>query len=344
MWNLTSNNVKGFHWEYTEAPHASRRIEILSKSAQKLYTLCNMCTNYIHTKYINILILTKHLNIGTLNPIVRSLEKYPQIRTLMKLDGDRKMVIFGLFVMVAQYLLAYFNNISTPIGISLNITIGAFLSSAMFMQIHEAAHGLSFGPNHVWKNRLYGLLLNFGMSFPLFGNFKKHHKEHHKYQAVENLDVEYPFEFEARYFSGPLGKYIWMILNPSLQTYRSSPTKWSVENFTTLLTIEEKIGIALIIVFDMWLIFSGRFYFLANLFFSSFVGMSMNTIGFWNIVSHTEFFKFEETSNYYGWMNSFMSNFGYHMEHHDFPNIPSRFLPQVILFRICLVPNAAVFN
>lgn len=254
------------------------------------------------------------------------------------------MVVFGLMAMFLQYSFAYVCYAyctNVPIRFVFNIVIGSFLSSVMFMQIHEAAHGLSFGPNHVWKNRLYGLLLNFGMAFPFFGNFKKHHKVHHKYQAVEELDVEYPFKFEIKYFKLPLGKYLWMVLNPSLQSYRTSPSKWTAENFT-LLTVEEKIGVPAIILFDLWLWFSGRFYFLGHLFLGSFVGMSLCMIGFWNIVSHVEFFQFEETGSYYGWINLFMSNFGYHMEHHDFPNIPSRFLTQVTFLHN--IPGRASLN
>jgi sphingolipid delta-4 desaturase len=47
------------------------------------------------------------------------------------------------------------------------------------------------------------------------------------------------------------------------------------------------------------------------------------------IAEHYEFVKGQETYNYYGIMNFFNLNLGYHMEHHDFPWIPWNQLPKV---------------
>jgi len=39
--------------------------------------------------------------------------------------------------------------------------------------------------------------------------------------------------------------------------------------------------------------------------------------------------KKHETFSYYGWLNYFTLNVGYHNEHHDFPRIPCSKLPEL---------------
>lgn len=249
----------------------------------------------------------------------------------MKADGDRVMAVYGFMLMVLQFSFAYINCYvleNLPCRILLNCTIGSFVASAIFMHIHEAGHGLIFGPNHIWKNRIYGAMLNFAISIPMYSFFKKHHKDHHKFQGEKDVDIEYPYEFEPKYFRGALGKYLWLVVNPSFLIYRAGALGMSVVE-AYILKLEEKFTFATSIIFTFWLVTSGRFYMASHLFLSYMVATAGPMIGFWNIDSHVEFFHMEETGCYYGWLNYFMLNFGYHIEHHDFPNVPSRFLPQV---------------
>ncbi len=47
------------------------------------------------------------------------------------------------------------------------------------------------------------------------------------------------------------------------------------------------------------------------------------------IAEHMEFINGQETYSYYGPLNWLTYNVGYHNEHHDFPRVPGRLLPQV---------------
>ena len=247
----------------------------------------------------------------------------------MKANGDRRQFLIGMFVIFLQFSLALFNNfgpLSLPWKFFLNICIGSWLANWIFLSIHEATHGLVFGPCHPVKNRLYALFLNLFVGFPFYSFFKTHHIDHHKWQGVEHVDVEYPTRLEVRLFNGnAIRRFFFLTLNPFLQHFRAwfvGPNKhWHYEDI---------INYASVIGFDVMWGMLGMPWISTHLLLSCLVASGCSLIGLWAVGTHTLFFADEETISYYGWLNPLYLNFGYHMEHHDFPNIPGRYLPQVI--------------
>ncbi len=120
MGSVQSDNCE-FHWEYTEQPHAKRRIKILGKAFPFFL------------------------------PIVWSyaylLDKHPEIRKLMKANGDRTQVWVGLLIGLIQVAIGVVSScdyFTMPWKYAFNICLGSWLGTWHFLSLHEASHGLVF--------------------------------------------------------------------------------------------------------------------------------------------------------------------------------------------------------
>ena len=120
--------------------------------------------------------------------VFRFIEKYPEIKQYMKLQGDRLMVLMGIMTWCLHILTGYLLCTYVKdrfIRAWLTYAIGTWFATALKLHIHEAIHGLAFGVNHVWKNHLYGHFLNLVLAGPFFPFFRRKHKNHHKFIGDE---------------------------------------------------------------------------------------------------------------------------------------------------------------
>ena len=281
------------------------------------------------------------------------LAKYPQIRKLMGVDPLFKWKTTA--IVVWQCFLLYLIKDITNFWL-LFIIAYVFIGTAnhsLSLAVHEIAHGQAFGHSHILLNKLFGMFANLPIGFPVSVSFKKYHLRHHRYQGDDEIDVDIPSRFEARFFTNTALKLCWVILQPFFYAIRPF--------FVDPLPLEkgEVVNTLVQLSFD-WLIYT----YLGGHVLAVMIGGSLLAMGLHPVAGHfisehyimfklneddksdvdtgDESFKCEkgvtehdgmllmpETCSYYGILNLLTFNVGYHVEHHDFPSIPGSRLPLV---------------
>ena len=154
-------------------------------------------------------------------------------------------------------------------------------------------------------------------------SFRKYHFDHHQFQGIPGKDVDIPTYFEGTVFGTILKKLAWIafffvhytirpvLLNPK------SVTLWEVANVSG------------VILYDLFVLWLGGWKALLYTLISSALGIGFHPLSGHFIAEHYVFHEKQETYSYYGPLNYFTYNVGYHNEHHDFPRIPASRLPKV---------------
>lgn len=140
--------------------------------------------------------------------------------------------------------------------------------------------------------------------------------EHHEYQGEDGIDADIPTAAEGHiFFNRPL-KVLWVLLQPAFYALRplvvvpKSPTIWEGVNWVVQLSFDAAIFYA----FGL----KGLVYLLCG----TLLGMGLHPMAGHFIAEHYTFLRGQETYSYYGPLNWFSFNVGYHNEHHDFPFVP----------------------
>ncbi|CAE7786677.1 degs1, partial [Symbiodinium microadriaticum] len=153
--------------------------------------------------------------------------------------------------------------------------------------------------------------------------FKRYHMEHHQFQGSLDKDTDVPTEWEGRFFRGPILKTLWVFLQPIAYAFRpmmgspKTPKKLDFINWVVIIAFD-----ALIIY--LWGPVGGLYPVV-----SSVLGFGLHPMAGHLIAEHFVFKEGFETYSYYGPLNYFAWNVGYHNEHHDFPRVPGWKLPMV---------------
>ncbi|CAN6662217.1 hypothetical protein TRVA0_034S00254 [Trichomonascus vanleenenianus] len=250
---------------------------------------------------------------------------HPEITKLNGYEPLTKWVVLG--VCTVQFTTAYLlrdSSLSSWKFWAAAYFIGATCVSNLFLAIHELCHNLAFRkPLH---NRLFSILTNLPIGIPYSASFGPYHLLHHKFMGDEQYDTDIPTPLEAAVLSSVLGKAFFATFQ--LFFYALRPMFIINIRFTWV----HLLNVAVQVAFDYFFIKtlgSTAFYYLL---ISDFLAGSLHPIAGHFIAEHYVFdapakydpkgTPFPETYSYYGALNIFVYNAGYHSEHHDFPYIP----------------------
>ncbi|CAG8455805.1 8941_t:CDS:2 [Paraglomus occultum] len=252
------------------------------------------------------------------------LKHYPEIEKLYGYDSCT--VLIALFAVFVQLCAAFvFGRVLVDWHWTMCVcayVVGGSASQLLGNIIHEAAHGLT--ARTMFQNRIVGLIANIGIPVPLAMSFRRYHLEHHVNLGIVGIDPDLPMKWEAEFIGGnAIMKFLWLNIYPILYVARGiaiqkyPPQMWEYLNvvFTSV------VDLSIYVAFGM----RGFGY----LCLSAWFGYGLHPAAARLIQEHYTFDDGQETYSYYGILNYFFMNSGYHNEHHDFTKIPWSRLPEV---------------
>lgn len=248
------------------------------------------------------------------------LEKHPEVKELYGIDPGLKYKTLGLviFQLVSAPFIA---ELAWYWYLPIAYIFGASVSHTIFLAIHELSHDLAFRkkvPNY-WLS----LIANIPIVVPYAISFRTYHLKHHWEQGDVNNDTDLPTESEAKVFKGFMGKFLWATNQILFYAFRPmfvhpiKLEKWHIYNII--------FQIAAMAIYWYFVGTGAIVYLLLSIFMAG----SLHPLAGHFIAEHYVFKEGQETYSYYGFLNNFALNVGYHNEHHDFPNIPGTRLPKL---------------
>jgi sphingolipid delta-4 desaturase len=251
------------------------------------------------------------------------LRAQPAIRELF--GPDPTVALFGAGAAVLQFALAFVAARLPWWGIFLLAAgVGAFVMHAINCVVHECTHNLIF--RRASANKVFALLVTLPSLVPSAVAFRHYHLLHHSFFGVRDMDSDVPSRWEASIVGrSSLRKLIWVLLLPLSYTVlhplvvrRRLPLDgWLLANI---------VGVALAWVAMIWI---AGWPAIAYLLMSTYLSVGPHPVGAHILQEHVAFDGGNGMASYYGPINLISVNLGYHLEHHDVPNIAGWRLPQL---------------
>eukprot|EP00331_Platyophrya_macrostoma_P003136 CAMPEP_0176414070 /NCGR_PEP_ID=MMETSP0127-20121128/5051_1 /TAXON_ID=938130 /ORGANISM="Platyophrya macrostoma, Strain WH" /LENGTH=350 /DNA_ID=CAMNT_0017793923 /DNA_START=57 /DNA_END=1109 /DNA_ORIENTATION=- len=244
------------------------------------------------------------------------LAKYgKEINKLMGPEPKTKYI--ATCVVLTQLYMGLFvvKDLSWPVYLLVAYVIGGFCTHNLFLAVHEVTHNLAF--KTAWMNDAFAMFVNIPLVLPYAMMFKTYHAEHHKYQGWDGVDADIAAFAEAKYLNSFLGKLFFLTFQ--IVFYALRPV------FIRLIDIKFVHVLNYIVICSFHFTLAYFFGFSPMLYWlvSDFMACSLHPMAGHFLSEHYMFDpnSKQETFSYYGPLNVFGYNVGYHNEHHDFPNV-----------------------
>jgi len=247
----------------------------------------------------------------------------PEVRRLF--GPSAKTAWLGAGVVLGQFALAW-ALADAPWWLLLGAAyaVGAFLAHYLNVVIHECSHNLVFRSTPL--NKSLGILANLPGVLPSALPFRHYHLLHHRFLGHPGLDADVPLAWEVALVGrSRFGKLLWVlaqpltyaILNPLAVRPRIALDGWLVANCAAVIAASAAVA--------LWLGPAA----LGYLGLSAYFAVGPHPTGAHILQEHVVFDGDYQTASYYGPINAISINHGFHVEHHDFPNIPGPRLPSL---------------
>ena len=244
------------------------------------------------------------------------LKVYPNIKKLYGPEWKSKWISLFLLFIPQLYISLNVHKLSWINYFLVTYFVGATITQALFLAIHELSHNLFF--KEIKYNKLYAIFLNLPIGIPFSISFRDYHLEHHNNLGIYGLDTDLPSKFEKYLVNSKTKKTIWLSLQ--IVWYALRPIFMKRYTFT----MYHSLNITVQLLFNTIiykLCGSGpiTYFLLCDL-----IAGGLHPCAYQFISEHylLNFKSNQETYSYYGLLNYLTWNVGYHNEHHDFPYIP----------------------
>jgi len=248
------------------------------------------------------------------------LEKHPEVKELMKQDPFSFFLTCAL--VAGQTLMMYLiKDMPWYVVILAAFISGAVLSHALYVLVHDLTHYTAFKSRKA--NQFTAILANLGQGVPSSIAFGRYHADHHIFQGRPNWDPDLPTQWEIGFFRTPLRKFGYILCMAFFYGFRPYIVSPKSPCFM------EIVNMIIVVAWDALMVYLFSAKSLVYLIVGTAFGLGLNPVSMHIIAEHYEFIKGQDTYSYYGPFNFTGLNIGYHIEHHDFPNIPWRKLPRL---------------
>ena len=249
----------------------------------------------------------------------RILEEHPEVRHLAGPDRRSKYVCLALAV-VHVGVAVHADRLSHAWTVVTAYAVGATLSQALFLAIHEMSHNLFFHRGS--RNRALSIVANLPLIVPFAIPFRHYHLDHHSHLGERGRDADLPTDAEIRWASsGPTGRVLWACSQIVLYAVRPLCTYVAPIDAWTLCNVATQVA------FDVALVWTTGLRPILYLVLSVVLAGGLHPCAGHFFFEHSHASRSQPTTSYYGPINRLTWNVGYHNEHHDFPNVPWSRLP-----------------